>query len=126
MKFKYNQNRYPPELALQVEVAGIQTGLRATLEAKIDTGAALSAAPRRLQTDLGLTEAGALWCRGPFEQESREECVCYVRVSLPIRPEIWTIERVLLVEGERFLLGRDILNRYVLHADGPRGVFELT
>lgn len=125
VRFQYDRRHYPPALVVNVRLANLAETIQEEIEAKIDTGAALSAVPHSLRDRLGLSTAEKVRARGPFDHRYQERVVYGLKLQVPWRQDRWIRVKALLTEGEWFLLGRNILNQFVLRADGPQGVFEI-
>ena len=126
MRQAYDRRYSPPALVLRVEVSDSGRLRKMDLEAKMDTGASISAIPHRVLADWDAGAAGLVTARGPFDARSVFRPLFRIWIRLPLLGAAWQPVRVLATEEDHFLLGRDILNRFVLHADGPRGVFDVS
>jgi hypothetical protein len=94
------------------------------VEAKIDTGADISVIPEELRKELRLKPRGIIYTRGPFEKESKRCPTFYITLSINLS---FSFElEVISLHQKNFLIGRDLLNQIVLHANGPSEFFELT
>ena len=95
---------------------------RRTLRGKLDCGAAITVIPERLVTQLALTPRGYTWTR-TFDGKTSRRLVFYVR----LRVEAFEIPIVRCVAANRatVLVGRNVLNRFLLLLDGKNLSFDL-
>jgi hypothetical protein len=112
-----------PALVLPADVscAGIDGHFR--IPAKIDTGASVSAIPAALISKLELVPVGSVRIRGACSERAEEYPTYYVTIS--INDRITAEAEVVCLPRRDCLIGRDILNQLVLHADGPAKEFEI-
>ncbi len=124
MKFRYSLAASPPDLICPVVVSSLSSTSVIDVDAKIDTAADITTLPVRICEELKLSPADHVPCRG-----ARGEVWASVTIFL-VRIRFAGSEWIQLVVAESprdyMLLGRDILNQCILHADGPAGFFELT
>jgi len=82
---------------------------------KLDYGADITVTPERVVSQLRLTSKGHCWVKG-FEGSRARKPVFYVR----LRVDAFDIVMVRCVAAERddVLLGRNVLNRFVITLDG--------
>ncbi len=125
MRFSYDRRSIPPALNIPVAVSDLARRITREFRAKADTGAAMSAIPRSLTDELGLHVATRVSARGPFDRQARYVEAVYLNLRLPLDNAPWAIARVLVLDSPECLIGRDILNALVLHADGPSGEFSI-
>ncbi|MBI3822994.1 MAG: aspartyl protease family protein [Planctomycetes bacterium] len=119
----YDSSFKPPAPVADVTVAHPLSGLRrGTLRGKLDCGADITVLPERVVTQLGLTPRGHIWTRG-FDGTYSRRPVFYVRFLL----EGFDLPSVRCVAADRttVLVGRNVLNRFVLILDGKNLTFDL-
>lgn len=124
MKFKYSYEVVPPGLIIPAYISPLGEAANKEIRAKIDTGANISAIPERLRKELSLLPRGFRQARGAFDKESKSRPTFYITLS--IEPAFSFELEVISSNSEYFLIGRDVLNQIILHADGKREIFELT
>lgn len=112
----------PPASVLPVRIAGVGADAPAVLlRMLVDTGADCTLVPVHIARSLQL----------PIVDRVRVVGVEGKAVAAPVHAArirvgpLQTLARVVAL-GDEALLGRDLLNRLVLHIDGPRGVVEAT
>jgi Aspartyl protease len=90
---------------------------------KLDTGADITVIPTWLVTRLGLRPRGRAWTRS-FDGSFSPRLVYYPRLSV----EGYDLPAVRCVATDRrdVLLGRNVLNRFVIVLNGPELRFEMT
>jgi hypothetical protein len=95
---------------------------RHALRGKLDSGADTTLIPWRLVTRLGLTPQGHAWTRG-FDGTYTRRLVFYVRM----RVEGFDVPSVRCVAADRatVLVGRNVLNRFLVVLDGKNLSFDL-
>jgi hypothetical protein len=111
-------------MMLDVTIRLASGPVEAVVRGKLDTGADITVVPEGLLRDLRANPVGQMRIRSAQERISRFSPIFSVAAS---------------IDGSRFfpihvvnrpkdyaLVGLDLLNHHVLHADGPAGVFELT
>jgi hypothetical protein len=95
----------------------------------LDTGASLSTIPRTKKDALGLNQRGTVWVGG-YEGPRREVPAYYVNFSVSssndsdIKLDFKDI-KVIATDRDYSLVGRNIVNRLKLFADGQSRVFTL-
>ncbi len=122
MKFKYSSEAVPA-LVLQVRVSRVGSDGGERMPAKIDTGASISVIPESLASALKLAPGGSVRIRGASTDGARDCPTFYVTLS--IEGCITVDTKVVCLPRRDCLIGRDILNQLVLHADGPAKEFEI-
>ena len=123
MKFEYSRDISPPALLLPIRIAPIGADFWVKHSAQIDTGADLSVVPRDLVRDLHLFPHGSRIARGALSSEPLIPPTYHVQLIIA---ENFRFEApVLAAPCNYIIIGRDLLNHFVLHADGPSQKFEL-
>jgi predicted aspartyl protease len=123
MKRRYSEAVSPPALVLTVSVSRIGQNAAEEVPAKIDTGAGISVIPNSIRDKLGCQPMGQARVKGAFEADFHIEPTYYATLDLGEGPAFPVM--VISCPREDVLIGRDILNRLILSADGPNRVFEL-
>jgi len=123
MKWRYS-DRFSslPALVLEVEIVATGTDRFRRVPAKIDTGSDITVVPESLVVELRLLEFGKRLLRavGHPAYRSMTYYGTIVVESRSFDVEMATQDRPYV------LLGRDVINQFVLHADGVAEIFELT
>jgi hypothetical protein len=123
MRLDYNRQADPPELIVPAVVAPLDSAQVMDFDAKIDTGADMTIVPSSLRRSLNIKIISRGISRGALGEEWRSIPLFMVRIR--IVGSDWMDVMVTESPKNYILLGRDILNRYVLTAHGPEGWFEL-
>ncbi|MHC4200791.1 MAG: aspartyl protease family protein [Planctomycetota bacterium] len=123
MRFQYSSDPIPV-MSVPAKVSLSGSDVYETVSAKIDTGADISVIPETVRSRLKLTPEGAVRIRSVFAGEALEFPTYYVTLS--IADCITADVEVLCLPREDCPIGRDILNRIIMHADGPAKEFELS
>ena len=117
VRYNYNQQVQPPAPFIYVAVvAPDQTARVERIPALIDTGADITVIPRKLITDLGLIKFSEIGVRG-FRLRTQPLDTFLVRLHI----HDWEIEalEVIAEDESHCLLGRDLLNQFLITLDGP-------
>jgi predicted aspartyl protease len=117
MKASYDTSLFPPAPFLPVQLASlIERSELITVQAKLDTGADLTAIPVALIEQLHLVPAGEIEVEG---YESRRASILAYDVNLQI-DQLNVVGLLVIGLAEDYvLLGRDVLNRLRVLLDGP-------
>ena len=123
MKYQHSSRLRPPGLIVALSVGALLGTSVERCDAKVDTGADLSGIPMDVVTKLALPAVSSVRVRGVLDATPRAVPVYYVRIS--IDNSRWFDLKVFARPRATAILGGDLLNQLVLHADGPAGMFEL-
>ncbi|MEY2427482.1 MAG: hypothetical protein QOJ40_367 [Verrucomicrobiota bacterium] len=92
------------------------------LRGKLDTGADLTVLPESLVPQLGLIPRASIWARG-YDGTFSQRPVYYVRFS--IEGHSLPAVRCIAADRRNVLVGRNVLNRFVITLDGKNLQFDL-
>ncbi len=122
MKYPYDKKMKPPGLSVPVIISDVKGHNSKRLDAEIDTGGGISSIPADLVKSWDLIPFGSIDARGTFGS-FKEMNVYVVRVKL----ENGRTFKAKVIENNRplVILGRNVLNGMILHADGPGKTFTL-
>jgi hypothetical protein len=123
MRFRYSLRGAPPELIVPAVVSAPGVVTLFDIDAKIDTGADMTVVPAHICEALGLQPKSWVPTHGALGQ-SWQSTPTFM-LSVRIAGGNWMRVEVVKSPKDYMLLGRDLLNRYVLTANGPAGHFEL-
>jgi hypothetical protein len=120
----YSRSLSPPGPVAEVVLVDTRTGKRTpTLSGKMDTGSDVTLVPMAVIWKLAPRLHG--WCRLlSHDRTSRRWPRCFLKVVV----EGYEVANVACIATDRanVLLGRDILNRFVITLDGKNLAFSLT
>lgn len=119
----YDRAFNPPAPVADVTIANpVTPNKRSRVRGKMDTGADITVIPERLIVPLGISPKGRVWTRG-YDGTYAQRAVYYVRLTL----EGFVLATVRCVATNRsdVLLGRNVLNRFLITLDGKNLTFEL-
>lgn len=119
---KYDPSFNPPAPVMQVEVRNPLTGASVRLRAQIDSGTSISVLPVSVATDLGLNATGTMEARG-FDLTPKRLPTFLVMMLL----NDFVILNAEVVAAKRIdmLLGRDVLQNFILTLNGKAETFDL-
>ena len=119
----YDRSFDPPAAVADVVIGHPVTGLRSgTLRGKLDSGADITVVPERMVTDLGMSSKGRIWTRS-YDGSYSQRSLFYMRLTV----EGFELPAVRCIATERsdVLLGRNVLNRFIITLDGKSLTFDL-
>ena len=115
--------RYGQTAAPVVDVALEWQGRKSSVQALIDTGASVTAVPRDEYQKLGLQKIGDPEDVSGVADAKADRTV----VNLTFEGRLFRNLPILTTDGLPFVvIGRDVLNKYLLECDGPNLQFDLT
>ena len=120
--FKYDPAFDPPAPVVAVDVSDPDTGKTSPYSALIDTGAFMSVVPASLARDLDLKPHSRVKARGVGNQAI--DLSTYL-VRLIVAGHVIVDLEVAAFDRQTMLLGRDILQHFILTLDGKAGAFTL-
>jgi predicted aspartyl protease len=116
---------YCPVLMIELDLMHPDPNDRRICNAKgkIDTGADMCVIPLTLKEDWHLQKAGTIHTRDyrGIEQETDT-----YRIRIVFKDLVNQLVEVIVARRQNVLIGRDILNKLKLHADGKEQVFSLS
>ncbi len=119
---KYDTSFNPPAPVILIEVRNPLTGATVQVRAQIDSGTSISVLPVSAATDLGLNAIGTIEARG-FDLTSQRLPTFLVMMLLDdfviLNAEVVTARR------HDMLLGRDVLQNFILTLNGKAEMFDL-
>jgi len=119
---EYDLQIDPPAAYLSLQLIHPENGRIVTFRAKIDTGASMSVLPRTAVVDLGLTPSGDIFVSG-FDRQVTQ--LPLYTVTFQIEGYIFPSREVTVSPRQDVLLGRDLLNHFILTLDGKNRTFNL-
>lgn len=117
--FAYN----PPAPLAEVTIIHPVTAKKsAALRGKLDSGADVTVIPERLVGQLGISPKGRIWTRG-YDGTYSQRPLYYIRLTV----EGFDLAAMRCIAADRsdVLLGRNVLNRFIITLDGKNLTFEL-
>ena len=119
---KYDASFNPPAPVTQIEVRNPLTGASMQLRAQIDSGTSISVIPVSAAAHLGLNATGALEARG-FDLTPKRLPTFLVMMLLA---DFVILNAEVVAAGRNdMLLGRDVLQNFILTLDRKTETFEL-
>jgi hypothetical protein len=119
----YDLNFNPPAPVVEVVVTHPVTSVNSgTLHGKVDSGADVTVIPERLVRQLKLTPKGRAWTRS-YDGTYSQRPVYYARFI--VEGFALPIVRCIAADRTNVLLGRNVLNRFIIVLDGKNLSCEL-
>ncbi len=113
----YNQDEHPPAPFLDLVVHRIEkSNLTIPIQAKIDTGADISALPESVVAQLSLPVVSKLLIEG---YDGHQTTVSTYAAVLEIATVRFRSQEFIAISEPHALLGRDILNHFYVLLNGP-------
>ncbi|MGH7964082.1 MAG: retroviral-like aspartic protease family protein [Candidatus Binatia bacterium] len=123
MLLAYDRTFTPPAPVADVTITHPVTGARSgVLRGKLDSGADVTVIPERLVAPLGLTPQRRIWLRS-YDGTYAQRPVYYLRLNV-VGFDLAAV-RCVTTDRANVLLGRNVLNRFVIILDGKNLCFEL-
>ena len=120
----YDEAEIPPAPIASVTWASpAAPDRKAETRALIDSGAAVTVAPPDVFLALGVKSIGWLEATGYQGEAERHQVF---EVSLEIEGHLLPLLRVAEAEVDEAIIGRDVLNRFILTLNGPALTFDLS
>jgi len=120
----YDQDVQPPAPFLDIVIYHPENSVQATRSrAKVDTAADISAIPAPWVVQLGLPIASKLTVEG---YDGIPASVFTYTVLMEVGPARFKNLEVIAIPETYALLGRDILNHFYIHLNGPELTFDLS
>jgi predicted aspartyl protease len=122
--WNYNQEEQPPAPFLDVVVYHPEDTTHAVrIQAKIDTGADISAIPATLVAQLGLPIASKMVVE---DYNGVSTTVSTYSVLIEVTQSRFRSREIISIPEAYVLLGRDVLNHFYIHLNGPELTFDLS
>lgn len=118
----YDSQIKPPAVFTPVQVTNPDNASTATSLAKFDTGAALTCLPRSIIESLEFVAAGRIMASG-FDRVPIERPIYFAHLT--VEGYSFSDIKVTAAPRDDILLGRDILNRFVITLDAKAQTVEM-
>ena len=116
MSYNYSRRFWPPAPVLEVRIAASAQGRTVTVPALVDTGSDVTSIPLAAAQALGLLPLGPALVEGVAPtQVERMVFAAYISIDQGVPERLDAIGW----PEDIALLGRDILNNYLITLDGP-------
>ncbi len=123
MKFNYAQTEDPPAPFISVTLShDIHDERMVGINAKLDTGADITAIPSKVVEQLNLRHSGEMAFED-FDGHLFHKNIYAVHIKLPTGQHGKI--NVLTIPSDHVLLGRDVINQFRLLLDGPALTLEI-
>jgi hypothetical protein len=119
----YDQDVQPPVPFIDVVIGRSEDSEKVTIRAKIDTAADVSAIPTKVIEQLGLPIAKKLIVKG---YDDIPTPVFTYNILLEVAQVQFGNLRVIATPRAYVILGRDVLNHFYIHLNGPELTFDLS
>jgi hypothetical protein len=123
MRFAYTKNPHSAELIVPVVIGGMTSPLLLDYSAKLDTGADITVVPAEVRSRMSVKPSD--WARSSGALGQTWKMIPLFCVRIRVVGGEWIKVTVMESPRDYVLLGRDILNQFILTAHGPAGWFEL-
>jgi len=120
--FRYETRVIPPAPFVETQVINPLTGETSHLPGKLDTGAAMTVIPTDVVSALHLEQMGDVLCQG-YDGIETPRPLYYV--ALEVAGYHIPMVEVTVSPRRDVLLGRDVLNHFILTLNGKDLTFEL-
>lgn len=121
MLIAYDSRIKPPAPFVEVWVTNLTSQITRTARAKLDTGASITVIPDSMVGELGLYAMSEILAFG-FDRTGFWRKIYLI--SLQVQEYSFPVE-VVSSPREDVLLGRDILNQFIITLDGKAQTFEM-
>lgn len=119
----YDFSYKPPAPIAEVTLIHPILGESCLEKGKLDTGADITVIPEKLISELKLSPKGRTWTRS-YDGTYSHRLVYYVKMK--IEDFDIPIVRCIVADRDNILLGRNVLNRFIINLDGKNRQFELS
>ena len=122
-RYLYDRNYQPPALITDVQIIHPRNMNRMGAKGKIDTGACISIIPTLVASQLALRPMGEISARD-YKRDREYSHKTYLTHVIVSNLQFERV-KVIAVDRDDALIGRDILNRLKMYCDGKNQVFTL-
>ena len=124
MDYSYSKQYRPPAPVLELSVLHPQNPNNLTqVTGKIDTGADITTIPETLLLHLGIPPCREVIAIGFDDVETRRRTYL---VNLSIAGVTHPFQEVMATSGNQVLIGRDLLNQWIMTLDGPNAHLDIS
>ena len=118
----YDSQIQPPAVFTSVQVTNPDNASAATVPAKFDTGAGMTVLPRSIIESLDFAVAGRILASG-FDRVPIERPIYFAHLT--VEGYSFSDIKVTVAPRNDILLGRDILNRFIITLDAKAQTVEM-